>query len=418
CPCALVISTPVAIVSAIQGATKIGVLVKGGAALEDLARVRTMIFDKTGTLTVGRPVVSAIDAFGDAREQDVLALAAAVEASSEHPLARAVVARALHDRVPIPTASAFAALTGRGAQASVDGQRVLVGSARLMRESGVPADQMARLDAIADRHAAAGHTTLAVATTSDGTATIVGAISVADRLRPGAAKALVAIRDAGIRRLVMLTGDQRGVAESIATQVGMDEVRSELLPSQKAGALDEIRATAGAIAMVGDGVNDAPALAKADVGIAMGIGGSDVALESAGIALMRDDLGAIAQTVSLSNRMVRIIRQNVTLSLLTKLLALGLAMAGLVNLWIAVVVDVGTSLVVILNGIRLAQVAAPAPEPVTVPIAVSHDDHAHGSACTCGDNHDHNHDHDGADHAAGCACGTPHAHAHAETTHA
>ncbi|MGC4191101.1 MAG: cation-translocating P-type ATPase [Thermomicrobiales bacterium] len=405
CPCALVISTPVSIVSAIQGATRMGVLVKGGAALEALAKVRTVVFDKTGTLTVGRPVVSTIGPFGNATDREALALAAAVEASSEHPLARAVVARALHDRVEIPAVTAFEALTGRGARGTIDGRIVVVGSPRLMREANAPADQLARLDAIAGRYAESGQTTLAVAAVTANAATIVGAIAVADRLRPGAVEALSALREAGIARLVMLTGDQRGVAESIAAKVGVDEVRAELLPSQKASALGEIRAASGEIAMVGDGVNDAPALAKADVGIAMGIGGSDVALESAGMALMRDDLSAIGQTVALSKHMVRIVRQNVTLSLLTKALALGLAMLGFVNLWIAVVVDVGTSLVVILNGIRLSRIAlAPAASAhAAVPIAPSHE---HGEVCGCGEDHDH------GDHAQGepCSCGDAHDH--------
>lgn len=406
CPCALVISTPVSIVSAIQGATKLGVLVKGGAALEELAKVRAMVFDKTGTLTVGRPVVSAIEPFGNATERDLLTLAAAVESPSEHPLARAVVARALHDRVTIPAADAFSALTGRGARATVAGQAVLVGGPRLMGESGVPTDQLARLDAIASRHAESGQTTLAVATIDGDTASIVGTIAVADRLRPGAAAALDAIRAAGIDRLVMLTGDQQRVAEAIATTVGIDEVHADLLPAQKASTLDEIRAASGAIAMIGDGVNDAPALAKADVGIAMGIGGSDVALESASMALMRDDLTAIGQTVALSKRMVRIVRQNVTLSLLTKILALGLAMLGFVNLWIAVVVDVGTSLVVILNGIRLSRIATPegVSAPVSVPMAASP---IHEAACGCGEAHDHDHSHA---HAGGCSCGSAHHH--------
>jgi Cd2+/Zn2+-exporting ATPase len=411
CPCALVISTPVSIVSTIQGATKLGVLVKGGAALEELAKVRAMIFDKTGTLTVGRPVVSAVEPFGDVTERNVLALAAAVEEPSEHPLARAVIARALHDRIDVPAVTSFAALTGRGARGEVGGRMVLVGSPRLMRESAISADHLARLDAIAGRHAESGQTTLAVATLDDAVgATITGAIAVADRLRPGAAAALDTIRAAGIERIVMLTGDQQGVAEAIAAQAGVDDVRAELLPSQKASALDEIRAASGAIAMVGDGVNDAPALAKADVGIAMGIGGSDVALESAAMALMRDDLSAIGQTVALSKRMVRIIRQNVTLSLLTKALALGLAMLGFVNLWIAVVVDVGTSLVVILNGIRLARIA-PIDNAVSVAptsLTVISEAHQHGAGCGCSEGHDHSHE-----HADGCSCEGDHAHPHA-----
>lgn len=391
CPCALVISTPVSIVSAIQAATRSGVLVKGGAALEEAGRVKTVVFDKTGTLTVGRPVVASITPLAGATEHEVLAIAAAVEHASEHPLARAVVARALHDEVAVPAATDFEALTGRGARARIGGDEiVVVGSERLMRESGLQADQLLAFQSIAVNGAKQGQSTLGVVRLRDGQGQLIGAITVADRLRAGAADALSALRQQGVKRLVILTGDQEAVARTIANQVGADDVRAELLPDQKATALDGLRSANGAIAMIGDGVNDAPALAKADLGIAMGIGGSDIALESASMALMRDDLSALATTIGLARRMLTIIRQNVTISLLTKAAAIILALLGFVNLWIAVLVDVGTSLVVILNGLRLTRLQ---PEPEATP-AIAIDPHA--EACSCGSDHDHAHGHEHA----------------------
>ena len=390
CPCALVISTPVSIVSAIQSATRNGVLVKGGAALEEAGRVKTVVFDKTGTLTVGRPVVASVVAFGGLSEDKVLAIAAAVEKPSEHPLARAVVARALHDTIAVPDCSDFEALPGRGAHAWVEGAEIAVGSERLLRESGLADDQLTAFQAIAARGAEAGQSTLGIVRLEGNRGQLLGAISVADRLRSGAAESIAALRREGVEHVVILTGDQEAVARSIAEEVGADDVRAELLPDQKASVLDELRQRSrwGSIAMIGDGVNDAPALAQADVGIAMGIGGSDVALESASMALMRDDLSALAGVIGLSRKMLAIIRQNVTLSLITKVIAISLAMLGFVNLWIAVLVDVGTSLVVIVNGLRLAKVGVDAPFVSLAEI------HTHEEACSCGiEHHDHDHSH-------------------------
>ncbi len=390
CPCALVISTPVSIVSAIQSATRNGVLVKGGAALEEAGRVKTVVFDKTGTLTVGRPVVASVVGFDDLEEGQVLAIAAAVEKPSEHPLARAVVARALHDSIAVPDCTDFEALVGRGARARVDGAEIVVGSEHLLRESGLGGEQVMAFQAIAARGAEVGQSTLGIVRMEGDRGKLLGAISVADRLRSGAAESIAALRREGVEHVVILTGDQAAVARSIADQVGADDVRAELLPGRKASALDELRQRWGSVAMIGDGVNDAPALAKADVGIAMGIGGSDVALESASMALMRDDLSALAGVIGLSRRMLAIIRQNVTLSLITKVIAIALAMLGFVNLWIAVLVDVGTSLVVILNGLRLAKIGDDVPS--SVPLT---EIHAHDEACSCGtEHHDHDHEHE------------------------
>jgi Cd2+/Zn2+-exporting ATPase len=361
CPCALVISTPVSIVSAIGAASRRGMLIKGGAALEEAGRARVVAFDKTGTLTLGRPAVTRVMPCGGRGERELVATAAAVEHGSEHPLARAIVARALYDNLAVPAAIAFSALPGRGARATVGGREILVGSERLMSETGLEASAAAWLAERSAALAAEGESVLAVAS-SDGE--LLGAIAVADRVRPGAREALAELRREGVERLVMLTGDRREVAERIAGELGVDEVRAELLPDEKSAVIADLRERYGPVAMVGDGINDAPALATADVGIAMGVAGSDVALESADLALMKDDLSALARLFDLSNRTLAIIRQNVTLSLVTKLAALLLGVFGFVNLWIAVLADVGTSIVVTLNGLRLARAAEASPVPI------------------------------------------------------
>jgi Cd2+/Zn2+-exporting ATPase len=360
CPCALVISTPVAIVAAIGTATRLGVLIKGGAALESLGRTRVVAFDKTGTLTLGRPAVVQILPIAGTSEPTLLQLAAAVEQLSEHPLARAVVARALHDAVAIPAATTFTALPGRGARARVgqeqDVRDVVVGSPRLLAELGIATGTISKaLDTIAS----AGQTPLLVAAGPvDGPLSLMGLIAVSDTPRPGVEASIERIRRAGIQRIVVLTGDSHAVGAAVGRITGVDDVQAELLPSEKAEAITSLRAKFGQVVMVGDGINDAPALATADVGIAMGLAGSDIALEAADLALMRDDLGGIAAALSLSRRTTAIIRQNVTISLAVKVVALVLGATGFVNLWVAVAADMGTSLLVTLNGIRLAHIPA------------------------------------------------------------
>jgi Cd2+/Zn2+-exporting ATPase len=387
CPCALVISTPVSIVSAIGAATRMGILVKGGAALEDMARVRTIAFDKTGTLTMGRPSVTAVLPYGEMDDAGLLATAAAVEAPSEHPLARAIVARALHDDLQVERATSFESYPGRGVSADVAGRRVAIGNERLLAELRVPGDQLAWVNGQAELYGERGEPALPVVELREGTEPLVlGVIVVADRMRQEAVQAVTALRDAGIGRLAMLSGDRDAVARSVASRAGIDTVMAGLLPDEKSTAISTLQAN-GPVAMVGDGVNDAPALAVANVGVAMGMGGTDVALESADVVLMRDDLGTLATLVTLSRRTLTVIRQNVTVSMVTKVLALVLGAFGFVNLWIAVLFDVGTSLLVTANGLRLARVDAP--EPVVQDVA---------GACDCGEEHEHVHE-DGHDHA-------------------
>ncbi len=353
CPCALVISTPVAIVSAIGAATRQGVLVKGGAALERIGAATVVAFDKTGTLTRGRPAVAEIVGLDGFDGVTVLGLAAAIEQHSEHPIGRAIIAKALHDNVPIPANDAFEALVGRGARAFVQGMPVMVGSERLLAETGLTLDDATRANR--DRLAASGQSTQFVLRQADGAWRLLGLIAVADQMRAVTPRAVASLRGAGIAHVAMVTGDNAAVARTIGTAAGVDEIHADLLPADKASVIGDLRRRFGPVVMVGDGINDAPALATADVGVAMGAAGTDVALESADLALMRDDLGGLAQAIRLSRRTLAVIRQNVTLSLVIKALALLLGVLGFVSLWIAVLADVGTSLIVTLNGLRLAR---------------------------------------------------------------
>jgi Zn2+/Cd2+-exporting ATPase len=346
CPCALVISTPVSIVSALAAAARKGVLIKGGAHLERLAAVTCVAFDKTGTLTKGTLRVQSVVVFSTAHEDDIRRWAAAVESRSEHPIGRAIIADADARELDLPTASHFVAFPGRGAEAIVDGARILLGSYRAFVDGDlVNADVRNAVDAIS----AAGSTAVLVA--RDGVT--VGAISVSDEMRNGAPEALDVLRSQGIRRIAMLTGDRAAAAKAFATAAGVDEVRAELLPEDKVANVAELRRAHGPVAMIGDGVNDAPALAAADVGIAMGAAGTDVALETADVALMADELGKIPYAVRLSRATTRNIRANIAFSILLKAAFLVLAVTGAATLWMAVAADMGASLLVIANALRL-----------------------------------------------------------------
>ncbi len=346
CPCALVISTPVSIVAAISAAARGGVLIKGGAHLEAAGSLRALAFDKTGTLTVGRPRVVTVEPFDGRAPDDLLALAAAVERYSEHPLGVAIVSAA-HDR-GLPAngraARSVSATTGRGISASVDGRAVRIGARELLAGSVTPAVEH-RLVALEE----SGQT--AVLIEEDGV--LAGVIGLADEVRPEARAAVAAIERAGIRETVMLTGDRPAVAHAIARQAGVDDVRAGLLPGDKVAAVEELLERHGRVGMVGDGVNDAPALARATVGIAMGAAGTDTALETADIALMGDDLGKLAFTIRLSRSAKRVIAQNIGFALVVKVAFLLLAIGGAATLWEAVFADVGASLIVTLNGMRL-----------------------------------------------------------------
>jgi Cd2+/Zn2+-exporting ATPase len=354
CPCALVISTPVSIVSALTAASRRGVLVKGGAHLEALARVRTVAFDKTGTLTWGKPEVTDVRPARGRTVTELLRLASSLESRSGHPVARAVVARARREGIEAGEVTDLTAIPGRGVGGRVDGREALVGSHRLFDERGLCDHE---LDEELARFEAEGKTAILVGT--DGTEpSLVGLLAVADAVRLEAAPAVRELGRDGIH-VVMLTGDNRRTADALAGRLGISEGRADLLPEGKVAVIRELERGRGPVAMVGDGVNDAPALATATVGVAMGGRGTDAALETADVALMSDDLTRIPYVIRLGRATRRIIVQNITISLSVKGLVLALALAGYGSLWAAVGADMGASLLVIGNGLRLLHDRAP-----------------------------------------------------------
>lgn len=344
CPCALVISTPVAIVSAITRASRDGVLVKGGAFLELAPRVRALAFDKTGTLTNGQPEVADVIALDGSDAADVLARAAALEMGSTHPLARAVV-RAADSATLLPVAGVIET-PGRGIAGTVAGAAVAVGTPQFVLDDGeVPS----HVEEVVSRLEMDGHTVLAVACAG----VVVGVIGISDTARAAGPETISRLRAGGISEITMLTGDNDRVASAIAEASGLDSFHARMLPQDKVDEIRALKARWGTVAMVGDGVNDAPALAAADLGIAMGAAGSDTALETADIALMSDDLRALPRFFDLSRRTVANIRQNVIVSIVLKFAVLIAAVFGYAPLWLAVFADTGVALLVILNGLRL-----------------------------------------------------------------
>jgi Cd2+/Zn2+-exporting ATPase len=354
CPCALVISTPVSIVSGLAAAARRGVLIKGGTCLEALGSLRAVAFDKTGTLTVGGPHVTDVLPLDGATPEEILATASAVEARSEHPLAEAVRRRAQETGARPPGVEGFEALPGRGARGRVNGMAVHVGSHRLIEDLGVCGPEV---EAHATRLEDEGKTVVFVASQAG----VIGLIAVADQTRRTAAEAVEALRRLGIDRLIMLTGDNARTAEAVRSRLGLSACRAELLPDAKVEAVRELARQGGPVAMVGDGVNDAPALAAATVGIAIGAAATDVALETADVALMTDDLTKLAEAIALSRRVRQVIVANIVVSLVTKAAFLALAVAGLATLWMAILADMGTSLAVIANALRLLRARARAP---------------------------------------------------------
>jgi len=341
CPCALVISTPVTGVSGIGAASRRGILVKGGAALEAAGRLKALAFDKTGTLTEGRPVVSRVVALNGKGEAEVLTLAAALERRLEHALAILTAAGGAE----LHPVSGFRSVAGRGAEGEVDGKRYLIGSPRLFAERGIALDGAEEALEVIER---AGETPVVLGI-ADGLLAVFG---LADSLRPDAKATVEALRESGAEELMMLMGDAEAPARRVAEEFGIG-YKARLLPEQKIEAVRALVARHGDAGMVGDGVNDAPALAASSVGFAMGAAGTDVAPETADVALMRDDLPKLAEAVRLSRVAERIIRQNVFVSIAIKGLFVLLAPFGLVALWRAVLADMGTSIAVTLNGLRL-----------------------------------------------------------------
>jgi Cd2+/Zn2+-exporting ATPase len=354
CPCALVISTPVTVVSGLAAAARRGVLVKGGRYLEEGRRLRVIALDKTGTLTYGRPVVTDVLPLVPGRSEGALLhLAANLDAPSEHPVASAIVAAwtgtggvdAANPAADLLPVTGFSAIPGRGVQGRLGGTRYYVGNHRLAHERGVctPA-----AEAALERLEAEGKTAVVLMTDHE----VLAALGVADTVRPTSREAIRALHDLGLRT-VLLTGDNQHTADAIARQVGIDDARGALLPEEKLAALDGLVQTYGAAGMVGDGINDAPALARASIGFAMGAAGTDIALETADVALMDDDLRKLPAFVRLSRKTARVLAQNIALAIGIKVVFFALALSGAATLWMAVFADMGGSLLVTFNGLRL-----------------------------------------------------------------
>lgn len=350
CPCALVISTPVSIVSALTASARNGVLIKGGLYLEAAGRLRVLAMDKTGTLTQGQPEVRSMVPLNGHTEAELLARAAALEATSEHPLARAILRKAREAGIEVVPAEHFKALPGKGGEGSIGGRTFWIGSHRLMHEKG---QETPEIHARAEQMEDAGHTVIALGNDRH----VCGLLSIADRLRENVPEILAELRKAGVGQVVMLTGDNEGTARAIAAEAGVDEYRCELLPEDKVEAIGRLVREYQHVAMVGDGVNDAPAMAAATFGIAMGAMGTDAALETADVALMADDLGKLPWLIRHSRRTLRNIQQNIGFALGLKLLFIILTMFGLATLWMAIAADTGVTLLVVFNSLRLLNIS-------------------------------------------------------------
>ncbi len=346
CPCALVISTPVSVVAALASAARQGVLIKGGVHLERASEIQCVAFDKTGTLTRGKPDVVDVLTLDGLSGDAVLALAASIELRSEHPIAAAIVGHARTRGLAFAAATGVTALPGRGAEGVVQGERVLIGNHRLFEERGLCHPTLhARIDELS----ATGRTAVLVARNDEP----VGLIVVADQPRPGSRDVVAMLKEQGIQTVVMLTGDSEGTARTVAAALGMDDYRADLMPEDKVAAVEELRGRYGAVAMVGDGINDAPALAAADLGIAMGAAGSEAALETADVALMGDELMKLPFALRLSRATMANIRTNLAIALGLKFLFVAAALFGFATLWMAVLADTGASVIVVANALRL-----------------------------------------------------------------
>jgi Cd2+/Zn2+-exporting ATPase len=354
CPCALVISTPVAIVTAIGNAAKNGILIKGGVYLEEAGVLKAIAFDKTGTLTKGKPRVTDFITYQEKENvQELLSIIAALEYRSQHPLASAIMTKAEQERIPYMdlTVEDFTSITGKGIKGTVEGTEFHIGSPSLFTEllkDEIPSQIEEDVRTLQEQ----GKTAMIIGAEKK----ILAIISVADEVRETSKEVIKKLHDLGIKKTIMLTGDNKRTASAIGNHVGVTDVQAELMPQDKLDYIKQLRTEYGNVAMVGDGVNDAPALAASTVGIAMGGAGTDTALETADVALMGDDLTKLPYTVKLSRKALNIIKQNITFSLGIKLLALLLVIPGWLTLWIAILADMGATLLVTLNGLRLLRV--------------------------------------------------------------
>jgi len=348
CPCALVISTPVAIVSAIGNAARNGVLIKGGTFLEKAGAINAIAFDKTGTLTEGKPKVSEIETL-TITEDELISLAFTLEDYSTHPIAKTIVEYAKDKGVLSKNGEMFKSIVGKGVQATIDGEVYYAGNLKLFEEMNTSLGNVkTKVDAIQNQ----GKTVVIIGTQQE----IMGIISVSDTIRQTTVKALDGLKQVGVNQLVMLTGDNEGTAKMISSETNINRYFAELLPEDKVDAIKQLQNEGHSVAMVGDGINDAPALATADLGIAMGGAGTDTAMETADIVLMADNLEKMPHTVKLSRKALAIIKQNIWFSLIIKFAALVLIFPGWLTLWLAVLSDTGAAIIVILNSLRLLKV--------------------------------------------------------------
>jgi Zn2+/Cd2+-exporting ATPase len=352
CPCALVVSTPVAVVTAIGNAAKNGVLIKGGIHLEEAGHLKAIAFDKTGTLTKGIPVVTDI-VTSDGNDNELMTIAAAIEKGSQHPLASAIIRKAEEKGLNFNGVSIeeFQSITGKGVKAKVNNEMYYVGSPALFEEllpNGIQSEIKEQITTLQIQ----GKTVMALGTEKE----ILALIAVADEIRESSKEVIRKLHQVGIEKTVMLTGDNQRTAEAIGKQVGVSDIKADLLPEDKLNFIKELRGKHKNVGMVGDGVNDAPALAASTVGVAMGGAGTDTALETADIALMSDDLSKLPYTIKLSRKALAIIKQNITFSLGIKVLALLLIVPGWLTLWLAIFADMGATLIVTLNSMRLLKV--------------------------------------------------------------
>ncbi len=346
CPCALVIATPVAVVAGLAASARHGVLVKGGRFLELPASIRVVALDKTGTLTQGRPEVVDVEALNEHTSQGLLTVAAAIESRSEHPIARAILGHANSKGIHIPRPEDVEIVPGKGTSGRVDDRRYWLGSHRWLEERQQETDE---LHAAIEQRSSAGRSVVVVGTDSH----VCGFVTLADAIRPEAKQTVSELHNAGVEQVVMLTGDNQATASAVASQVGIDDMRAELLPADKVAAVEMLEREVGPVAMIGDGVNDAPALARATIGVAMGAAGTDVAIETADVALMGDDISKLGWLVRHSARTLRVIRQNTVFALGVKALFVVLTFAGVASLWGAIAADMGASLLVVFNALRL-----------------------------------------------------------------
>ncbi|GAE27395.1 cadmium-transporting ATPase [Halalkalibacter wakoensis JCM 9140] len=352
CPCALVISTPVSIVTAIGNAAKNGVLIKGGIHLEETGGLKVIAFDKTGTLTKGVPAVTDIVTFNN-NEEELLTITAAIENGSQHPLASAIMRKAEEQGLNFNEVliEEFQSITGKGVKAIVNNQMYYVGSPNLFEEV-LPKGVNAEIKESILNLQTQGKTVMVLGTDKE----VLSLIAVADEIRESSKEVIRKLHQAGIEKTVMLTGDNKRTAEAIGKQVGVSDIEADLLPEDKLNFIKELKSKHYKVAMVGDGVNDAPALAASTVGVAMGGAGTDTALETADIALMSDDLSKLPYTIKLSRRALTIIKQNITFSLAIKAIALLLVVPGWLTLWLAIFADMGATLLVTLNSLRLLRI--------------------------------------------------------------